>query len=50
MGVNETIVNVNTKIQSEELEIISVTTMCDKKANKDKETLSVYDIKGEEKT
>ena len=32
------------------MESINVTNTCDKEADKDKETLSVYDIKGREKT
>ena len=40
----------NKTIQSEELEIINVTTICNKKADKNKETLSTYCIKVKEKT
>ena len=46
-GLNKKIGHVNKEIQSEELEINNERTMC---ADKDKETLSAYDIKGNEKT
>ena len=43
-GVNETIGHVNGAIQYDELESINVTNTC---ADKDKQTLIAYDIKGE---
>ena len=52
--VNETIKHVNKTIQygitsmnGKKLESINVTILCDKEANKSKETLSAYDNKGE---
>ena len=42
--INETIRHVNKAIQSEELERNNEKTMC---ADKDKQTSSTYDIKGE---
>ena len=44
LGVNEIIGHVNGAIQYDELESINVTNTC---ADKDKQTLIAYDIKGE---
>ena len=55
MGINKKIghikkkiVHSNKKIQYEELKSTNVTCMCNKEANKNKETLSANDIKGKE--
>ena len=45
--INKKIIHFNEKIQSESLEINNKTTMCE---DKYKQTLSGYDIKGEENT
>ena len=47
---NKAILHANKKVKYKELEKINVPNTHDKEADKDKETLSAYDIKREENT